>query len=73
MPPQLQVSEKQKAILQRIIRRATQPTEFGITGQNRTGGAQYGRRDTQIGRELRLSCANGQYLASSLAEAWEAC
>lgn len=52
MPPQLQVTEKQTVILQRIIRRATNPQNLVLRAKIVQAGTEYGRRDTQIGRDL---------------------
>jgi len=52
MAPQLQVSEKQKSILQRIIRRATSPQNLVLRAKIVQAGTEYGRRDTQIGQGL---------------------
>jgi transposase len=52
MPPQLQVTEKQTAILRRLIRRATSPQNLALRTKIVQAGTEYGRRDTQIGREL---------------------
>jgi putative transposase len=52
MPPQLHTTEKQKDILQRILRRATSPQHLVLRAKIVRAGTEYGRRDTQIGREL---------------------
>jgi putative transposase len=52
MPPQIQVTEKQEIILQRIVRRATSPQNLALRAKIVQAGIEYGRRDTQIGREL---------------------
>lgn len=52
MPPQLQVTEKQERILQRIIQRATTPQNLALRANIVQAGTEYGRRDTQIGRNL---------------------
>jgi len=54
-PPQLQVSEKQEVILQRILRRATSPQNLVLRARIVLAGTEYGRRDTQIGRDLHFS------------------
>jgi putative transposase len=55
MPPQLQVDEKQEVILQRILRRATSPQNLVLRAKIVQAGTEYGRRDTQIGRDLKCS------------------
>ena len=55
MPPQLQVSEKQDIVLQRIIRRATSPQNLVLRAKIVQAGREYGRRDTQIGRDLNCN------------------
>lgn len=52
MPPQLQVTEKQEIILQRILRRTTSPQNLVLRAKIVQVGTEYGRRDTQIGRDL---------------------
>ncbi len=55
MPPQLQVTEKQEIILRRILRRATSPQNLVLRARIVLGGAQFGRRNQQIARELGIS------------------
>ena len=52
MPPQLQVSPKQAAILQQIIRAHQSPQSLVTRAHIVLGGAQYGKRNKQIAREL---------------------
>jgi putative transposase len=52
MPPQLQVTEKQNSILQSILRRATTPQNIALRANIIRAGTEYGRRNTQIGRDL---------------------
>lgn len=54
-PPKLHVSKKQEVILQRILRRATSPQNLVLRTKIVRAGTEYGRRDTQIGRELHCS------------------
>jgi DNA-binding NarL/FixJ family response regulator len=53
--PQLQVSEKQATILQKLIRRSQSPQSLVTRSKIVLGGAQYGRRNQQIARELGIS------------------
>ena len=54
MPEQLQVSQKQKAILQKIIRGHQSPQSLVTRAKIVLGGAQYGKRNKQIARELGI-------------------
>lgn len=71
MPPQLQVSEKQELILQRILRRATSPQNLVLRAKIVLAGTEYGRRDTQIGRGLGCSAQTVRSWRHRWAEAWE--
>ena len=55
MPPQLHVSKQQEAILQKLIRRSHSPQSLVTRAKIILGGAQYGRRNQQIARELGIS------------------
>lgn len=55
MPRQLQVSERQEAILQQINRRAKSPQNLVMRAKIVLEGRQYGRRNTQIGGDLNAS------------------
>lgn len=55
MPQQLQITEKQQATLQRIIRRATVPQNLALRARIVLAGTEYGRRDKQIGRDLNCN------------------
>ena len=55
MPRQLQVSKRQEAILQQIIRRAKSPQNLVMRAKIVLEGRQYGRRNTQIGGDLNAS------------------
>ncbi len=55
MPPQLQVSKQQEAILQKLIRRSQSPQSLVIRAKIVLNGAQFGRRNQQIARELGIS------------------
>jgi putative transposase len=55
MPPQIKVSDKQDAILQQIIRRHSNSQSLVRRAQIVRAGTEYGRRDTQIARELNCS------------------
>lgn len=52
MPPQLRVTEKQEKIIQRIVRRATTPQNVALRANIVQASTEYGRRNTQIGRDL---------------------
>lgn len=54
-PPQIKVSDRQDAILQQIIRRHSSSQILVRRAQIVRAGTEYGRRDTQIGRELNCS------------------
>lgn len=54
MPAQLQVSQKQEAILQKIIRGHQSPQSLVTRAKIVVGGAQYGKRNKQIARELDI-------------------
>lgn len=55
MPPQLQVTRKQETVLQRIIRRATSPQSLALRTKIVLASTAYGRRNTQIGRDLNCN------------------
>ena len=50
--PQLQITEKQGIILQRIIRRATIPQNLALRVNIVQAATEYGYRNAQIGRDL---------------------
>lgn len=54
-PKQLQVTERQEAILQQIIRRSKSPQSQVMRARIVLAGRAYGRRNTEIGRELKIS------------------
>ena len=54
-PSQIKVSDKQDAILQQIIRRHSSSQSLVRRAQIVRAGTEYGRRDTQIGRDLNCS------------------
>jgi putative transposase len=70
-PPQLQVSEKQEVILQRILRRATSPQNLVLRARIVLTGTEYGRRDTQIGHELHCSAQTVSTWRHRWADAWD--
>jgi len=55
MPQQLEVSQKQEAILNQLIRGHQTPQNLVIRAKIVLGGAQYGRRNQEIARELNIS------------------
>lgn len=55
MLPKLQVTEKQAMILQQIIRGATSPQNLVLRAKIVLASRAYGRRNTQIGRELNCN------------------
>lgn len=55
MPQQLQVSKKQEAILQKIIRGHQSAQSLVTRAKIILGGAQYGKRNKQIARELDIN------------------
>ena len=61
MPPQLHVSEQQEAILQKIIRRNHCPQSLVMRAKIVLGGAQFGRRNQQIARELGISIKQSRH------------
>lgn len=71
MPPQTQVSDKQEAILQRIIRRSTSPQNLVLRAKIVQAGVQYGRRNTQIGRDLNCSSQTVHTWRHRWIQAWE--
>jgi putative transposase len=71
MPPQLQVTEKQTIILQRIIRRATSPQNLVLRAKIVQAGTEYGRRDTQIGRDFDCNSQTVRTWRHRWLDAWE--
>lgn len=71
MPPQLHVSEKQEVILQRILRRSTSPQNFVLRTKIVRAGTEYGRRDTQIGRDLQCSAQTVSTWRHRWLDAWD--
>ena len=55
MPVQLQISERQEAILMQIIRRAKSPQNLVSRTKIVLAGSQFGQRNQQIARELGIS------------------
>ena len=55
MPTPLQVSERQEAILQQIIRRSKSPQNQVTRAKIVLAGRAYGRRNTEIARELSIN------------------
>lgn len=55
MPTQLQVTERQEAILQQIIRRSKSSQSQVMRAKIVLAGRTYGRRNTEIARELKIS------------------
>jgi len=55
MPTQLQITEKQGAILQRIIRRAKSPQSLVMRAKIVLAGAKFGCRNQQIARDLGIN------------------
>ena len=70
-PPQLQVSEKQEVILQRILRRVTSPQNLVLRARIVLAGTEYGRRDTPIGRDLHCSDQTVRTWRHRWADAWD--
>jgi len=71
MPPQTKVSDKQDAILQQIIRRGTSPQNLVLRAKIVRAGTEYGRRNTQIGRELRCSSQTVHIWRHRWLDGWE--
>lgn len=71
MAPQLHLTEKQKTILQRIIRRATSPQNLVLRAKIVLRGTEYGRRDTQIGRDLNCHAQTVRTWRHRWLNAWE--
>ena len=71
MPPQIEVSDKQDAILQQIIRRATSPQNLVLRAKIVRAGTEYGRRNTQIGRELQCSSQTVHTWRHRWLDSWE--
>ena len=55
MTKQLQVSQQQEAILQKIIRRSQSPQSLVTRAKIVLAGAQFGRRNQQIAQELNIT------------------
>jgi putative transposase len=55
MPKPLQVTERQEAILQQIIRRSKSPQSQVMRAKIVLAGQAYGRRNTEIARELKVN------------------
>lgn len=55
MPKALQVTKRQEAILQQIIRRSKSPQSQVMRAQIVLAGRAYGRRNTEIARELKIN------------------
>lgn len=55
MPAQLQISERQEAILRQIIRRTKSPQNLVIRTKIVLAGSQFGQRNRQIARDLEIS------------------
>jgi putative transposase len=71
MPPQIEVSDKQDAILQQIIRRATSPQNLVLRAKIVRAGTEYGRRNTQISRELQCSSQTVHTWRHRWIDSWE--
>jgi putative transposase len=54
-PPHLEITQRQEAILQQIIRRAKSPQHLVMRTKIVLAATEYGRRNTQIARELDIS------------------
>lgn len=69
MPPQLHATEQQAAVLQRIVRRSKSPQSQVIRARIVLAGQVYGRRNTEIARDLHISAQTvstwrGRWLAA---------
>lgn len=71
MPPQIEVSDKQDAILQQIIRRATSPQNLVLRAKIVRAGTEYGRRNTQIGQDLNCSSQTVHTWRHRWIDGWE--
>lgn len=71
MPPQIKVSDKQDAILQQIIRRATSPQNLVLRAKIVRAGTEYGRRNTQISRDLNCSSQTVHAWRHRWIDGWE--
>ena len=71
MPPQIQVSDKQDAILQQIIRRATSPQSLVLRAKIVRAGTEYGRRNTQISQDLQCSSQTVHTWRHRWIDGWE--
>lgn len=70
MPTYIQVTERQEAILQQIIRRSKSPQSQVMRAKIVLAGRVYGRRNTEIARELKInsqtvSTWRGRWLAAT--------
>jgi putative transposase len=54
-PKRTQVTEQQEAILQQLIRRAKSPQSLVMRARIVLAAREYGRRNTEIGRDLKTS------------------
>jgi hypothetical protein len=54
-PKRTQVTEQQEAILQQLIRRAKSPQSLVMRARIVLVAREYGRRNTEIGRDLKTS------------------
>lgn len=69
MPPQLHVTDQQTAVLQSIIRRSKSPQSRVLRARIVLAGQVYGRRNTEIARDLNVSAQTvstwrGRWLAA---------
>jgi putative transposase len=71
IPPQIKVSDKQDEILQQIIRRHSSAQSLVRRAQIVRAGTEYGRRDTQIGRDLNCSAQMVRTWRHRWIEGWE--
>lgn len=71
MPPQSEVSDKQDAILQQIIRRHSSSQSLVRRAQIVRAGTEYGRRDTQIGRDLNCSTQMARIWRHRWIDVWD--
>ncbi len=71
MPPQIEISDKQNAILQRIIRRASSPQNLVLRAKIVRAGTEYGRRNTQIGQELNCNVQTIHIWRHRWIDGWE--
>ena len=69
--PQIEVSDKQDAILQQIIRRHSSSQNLVRRAQIVRAGTKYGRRDTQIGRDMNCSAQMVRAWRHRWIDGWE--